>query len=426
MVRVVRLTALFQSRDSTYPIVPQHYSRGFLVNVADTTTRRSAYSGIRGRLMLVVALSVVVVGMLPGPVQAGWLTDTWPGSTATPGSEADQLLDLARRQVGKPYRFAAVGPDAFDCSGLVWFLFKSTGLADRMGGKRRGATAYLNWFKEFLPNQVSNNLADARPGDILIWGGGKHTGIYISGNWAVSALNSRYDVRIHRADPMGLPFTAVLMVSMSRGGGGGGGDPTPTPDPDATPSPTTDPGGAPMPPTSVNATPEDDLSVAVSWNGATGDAAPLKYRLYRNGVYYIGTKYETLVDHPWLPGHYNYSVQTVDANGVRSFRSEEVSVDAYFPGTATNPGDNTPPTAPTGLAAQSLGDKQVALSWQPSTDPSGVGYLVKRGTKIIARVFTTNYVDRPSTAGTYHYSVVAFDAYGNNVGSGQIDGVAAW
>lgn len=388
-----------------------------------SNTSRKTAKGLRRRLMLVLAMSVVVVGLLPGPVQAGWLTDTWPGSTAAPGSEADQVLELARKQVGKPYRFSAVGPDAFDCSGLIWFLFKSTGLADRMGGKRRGATAYLNWFKQY--GEWSPNLADARPGDILVWGGGQHAGIYISGNWAVSALNPRYDVRIHRADPMGVPFTAVLKVPMSRGNSGGD-EPTPTPDPDATPAPTTDPGGAPMPPTLVSAAAGDNLTVNLSWSGATGNATPLKYRVYRNGAYYVGTKFETLLDHPWLPGHYTYSVQTVDATGTRSFRSVEVGVDVYFDGTDLNVNDNTPPTAPTGLTAESLGDKQVALSWQPSTDPSGVGYLVKRGTKIIARVFTTSYVDRPSTTGTYSYSVVAFDAYGNNVGSGKVDGVATW
>jgi cell wall-associated NlpC family hydrolase len=398
------------------------------VNFDPTANRATARAGLRSRLVLVLTMSVMVVSMLPGPVQAGWLTDVWPGSTASPDSEAGQLLELARRQVGKPYKYAAIGPDAFDCSGLVWFLFKTTGLADRMGGKRRGAAGYLKWFKENLPNQVSHNLADARPGDILIWGGGRHAGIYISGNWAVSALNRRYDVRIHRADPMGLPFTAVLRVNMSRGdgggGGGGGGDPTPTPDPDATPAP--DPGGLPMPPTDVDAEPGDDLTVDVSWSGATGDATPLKYRVYRNGSYYIGIRYDTFVDHPWLPGHYTYAIQTVDANGVRSFRSEEVAVDVYFPGTPTNVNDTTPPTAPTGLTAESLGDKQVELSWQPSTDSSGVGYLVKRGSKIIARVFGTSYVDRPSKTGDYSYRVVAFDAYGNNVASANVVGVAAW
>jgi cell wall-associated NlpC family hydrolase len=396
------------------------------VNVAVITSRRTDYSGIRGRLMLVLAMSLVVLSMLPGPVQAGWLTDTWPGSTAAPGSEADRVLEIARHQVGKPYKFATAGPDTFDCSGLVWYVFKTAGLADRMGDKRRGATAYLNWFKENLPNQVSYNLADARPGDILIWGGGKHTGIYISGNWAVSALNGRYDIRIHRADPMGLPFTAVLRVNMSRTNGSP--DPTPTPDPNATPSPSTDPGGAPMPPTHFSAHAQPDFQVALSWSGATGDATPLKYRVYRNGVYYVGSPTESLLDHPWLPGHYTYSIQTVDATGARSFRSEEIGVNVYADGTPTDVVDTTAPTVPVGLTAQSLGDKQVGLSWTPSTDsgPTGVGYLVKRGTKIIARVWTPSYVDRPSSTGIYSYSVVAFDGYGNNVASTKVNGVSAW
>jgi len=382
--------------------------------------------------MVVLSLSVVLAGMLASPAQAGWLTNTWPGYNASPDSEAGRVLELARRQVGKPYKYAAVGPDAFDCSGLLWYLFKTTGLADRMGGKRRGATGYLNWFKTY--GEISTNLADARAGDILIWGGGKHAGIYVSGNWAVSALNYRYDVRIHRADPMGLPFTAVLLVRMSRNGDGGGDPPSPTPtpsgDPGGTPAPTptTSPDDAPMPPTTVHASAQSDLTVALDWNGATGDATPLKYRLYRNGAYYVGTKYESLVDHLWLPGHYTYQVQTVDANGVRSFRSLEVAVNAYVEGTPTNVNDTTPPTVPTGLAAESLGDKQVALTWEPSVDsgPTGVGYLVKRGSKIVARVWTPYYVDRPSTAGTYSYTVVAFDGYGNNVTSAKVDGEAAW
>ncbi|MEO8626281.1 MAG: NlpC/P60 family protein [Candidatus Limnocylindrales bacterium] len=413
------------------------------MNVAPIGTRRSGHSALRGRLMLVLAISVVLVGLLPGPVQAGWLTDTWPGSSAAPGSEAGRVLDITRRQVGKPYKYAAIGPDAFDCSGLIWYVFNTAGLADRMGAKRRGATGYLNWFRLNLPNQVSSNLADARPGDILVWGGGRHAGIYVSGNWAVSALNGRYDVRIHRADPMGLPFTAVLMVSMSRTNDDPGSTPdpdatpsptpdpdatpSPTPDPDATPSPTATPLDAPMPPTSFSAAAQPGLTVALTWADATG-TGPLKYRVYRNGAYYVGTKMTSLLDHPWLPGHYDYQIQTVDANGVRSFRSTVQSVTVLADGTPTDVTDTTPPTPPTGLAAVSLGDKQVALTWLPSTDsgPSTVGYLIKRGTKIVARVWTTSYVDRPATAGTYTYSVVAFDGYGNNATSEKVSGAADW
>jgi hypothetical protein len=188
-------------------------------------------------------MSLALVGLLPGPVNAGWLTTTWPAYDAEPNSEAARVLELARAQLGDRFVMGAIGPDAFDCSGLVWYVFKQNGLADRMGGKRRGATGYLNWFKNNLPKQVSYNLADARPGDILIWGGGKHSGLFISGKWAISALNPRYDIRIHRADRVGLTFTAVLMVSMSRTDDGS--IPTPTPSPTPSPTPTASPSASP-------------------------------------------------------------------------------------------------------------------------------------------------------------------------------------
>ena len=203
--------------------------------------RLPAHGGIRGRLLLVLSLSFVLVGLLPGHVQAGWLSSTWPGYDATPDSEAARVLEIARAQLGDRFVMGAIGPDAFDCSGLIWYAFREAGLRDRMGGKRRGATGYLNWFK--ANGRISTNLADARAGDILIWGGGKHSGIFIGGKWAMSALNPRYDIRIHRADRVGLPFTAVLMVPMSRTDPG---DPTPSPSPAPSATPSAEPTATPI------------------------------------------------------------------------------------------------------------------------------------------------------------------------------------
>jgi len=233
--------------------VPQHVQGGDAVDFAQAVLRQPARSGIRGRLMLVLSMSLLLVGLLPSPVQGGWLTSTWPAYDATPNSEAARVLEIAHHQIGKHFVMGAIGPDAFDCSGLVWYAFNTAGLADRMGGKRRGATGYLNWFKANLPNQVSSNLADARPGDILIWGGGHHSGLFISGTWSISALNRRYGIRIARADHIGLPFTAVLMVSMSRTDDGSTPMPTQSPTPSATPTetptatPTATPNPAPSP-----------------------------------------------------------------------------------------------------------------------------------------------------------------------------------
>jgi hypothetical protein len=198
--------------------------------------------------MLVLSMSLILGGMLPSPVQGGWLSSTWPAYNATANSDAARVLEIAHRQIGKRFVMGGVGPTVFDCSGLVWYAFKTAGLADRMGGKRRGATGYLNWFKNNLPKQVSTHLADARPGDILIWGGGHHSGLYISGMWSISALNERYGIRVARVDKIGLPFTAVLMVSMSRTDDGSISTPPPTATPSPTPvaSPTPDPTATPV------------------------------------------------------------------------------------------------------------------------------------------------------------------------------------
>jgi uncharacterized protein YraI len=53
-------------------------------------------------------------------------------STATPTSsktKGRQALAFARRQLGKPYRFGAAGPKAYDCSGLVMASWRSVGVS---------------------------------------------------------------------------------------------------------------------------------------------------------------------------------------------------------------------------------------------------------------------------------------------------------
>ena len=444
--------------------------------VALISTRPSAGAGVRRRLLLVLSLCAVLVGLVPNTVHAAWLSNTWPGYSAAPDSEAARVLEIARAQLGKQYRYAGIGPDYFDCSGLVWYAFREAGLRDRIGNKRLGASGYLNWFKTY--GQISTNLADARPGDILIWGGGRHAGIYISGNWAISALNRRYDIRVHRADPMGLPFTAVLLVNMSRDGSGPPPDSTPVPDPTptdepastATPTPAVAPtptpavaptptpavaptptpavaptptpavaptptpaaapvsapdsAGAPLPPSEVQAAVQPGLQVALSWNAGTAGATPLKYRIYRNG-YFIGrTSSLSMVNSLWLPGRYNYQVQTVDANGTRSAKSAGTLVTAYVDGTPTDVIDSTAPTIPVGLATESLGERRVAITWQASTDsgPTAVGYVVMRGQTPLASVSVPYYVDQPAKTGTFSYRIMAFDGYGNWARSSWVDG----
>jgi cell wall-associated NlpC family hydrolase len=75
---------------------------------------------------------------------------------ADDGRRADRAVAFALGQRGKPYRWGAEGPAAFDCSGLTWAAWRAAGITIP-----RTAAGQL----AALP-QVRGRL---RPGDLLIY-----------------------------------------------------------------------------------------------------------------------------------------------------------------------------------------------------------------------------------------------------------------
>jgi hypothetical protein len=71
--------------------------------------------------------------------------------------QINTILQTAAHQVGKPYKWGAVGPDEFDCSGLVQYAFAAAGI-------RMPRVSQQQWFAG-----PHINYADARPGDLLFW-----------------------------------------------------------------------------------------------------------------------------------------------------------------------------------------------------------------------------------------------------------------
>jgi NlpC/P60 family/Bacterial SH3 domain len=128
-----------------------------------------------------------------------------PTEAATPASV---VIANAKAKLGAPWVHYAIGPNSFDCSGLVYYAFNKAGYASRIGG-RRSAAGYYTYFR----NKGLASRTNPKPGDLVVWGGGSHIGIYIGSGMAISTLTS--GVRIHAVNAVTAPFTTYLHTGMS-------------------------------------------------------------------------------------------------------------------------------------------------------------------------------------------------------------------
>jgi len=157
------------------------------------------------KVLLLAAMVMTFVIAVPSPVSAA----------AAPQTQADQILAIAQSRLGDKYSFASTGPTTFDCSGFVYYVYKQAGLLDKIGGKRRTVAGLHQWFAK--NGKVSRSLTDAQPGDVLIWGNNKHTGIYVGDGYAISALINPWGVTRHPVLTwIHMAFTAVLHVDITR------------------------------------------------------------------------------------------------------------------------------------------------------------------------------------------------------------------
>lgn len=103
---------------------------------------------------------------------------------------ARQVVDLALSYVGYPYTMAGASPSTgFDCSGLVYYVYKQFGYNLHRAGDGQALDG------------TAVNEADLRPGDILIFAANgtnsiKHVGIYIGNGKMVHAQNPTMGVNI--------------------------------------------------------------------------------------------------------------------------------------------------------------------------------------------------------------------------------------
>ncbi len=108
---------------------------------------------------------------------------------------ANVAVGIAYKQIGKPYALGGKGPNAFDCSGLVWYCYKhagynvpSTTKTLKKAGKK--VTGKLKFSK-------------LKKGDLLffkigkIFGGPNHVGIYVGNKSMIHASPTKGVVKVY-------------------------------------------------------------------------------------------------------------------------------------------------------------------------------------------------------------------------------------
>ena len=106
------------------------------------------------------------------PGAAGSTTATYSGPTST---QAQKAVAFAYSKLGCPYVFGGTGPCSagYDCSGLTMSAWAAAGVSIPR-------TSYSQWAG--LPH-----VSSLQPGDIMVFNGAGHVGIYVGNNQLIDA-----------------------------------------------------------------------------------------------------------------------------------------------------------------------------------------------------------------------------------------------
>ena len=105
------------------------------------------------------------------------------GSSTTTAVTGDQIVALAKQNLGVPYKWGGTSPSGFDCSGFVYYVLNTLGIK----ASRTLTTMYAQG------TEVSKS--ELKPGDIVFFkntykSGLSHVGIYVGGGQFIHAPSS--------------------------------------------------------------------------------------------------------------------------------------------------------------------------------------------------------------------------------------------
>jgi cell wall-associated NlpC family hydrolase len=131
---------------------------------------------------LVLAPTVAVTAA-PGTAHAG-TTHVTPARL--------KALAYAKKQLGDRYAFGAVGPNAFDCSGLTMKAYSTA-------GKGIGGHSATGQYRTARAKGQLRSITNVRPGDLLFYGSTGdvyHVAMYAGGGKMIEAAHEGAPVRL--------------------------------------------------------------------------------------------------------------------------------------------------------------------------------------------------------------------------------------
>lgn len=130
-----------------------------------------------------------IIGWCSGDYISNIREGSLPSYGNTDDEKINNVLKVAREQLGKPYVYGATGPNSFDCSGLTSYVFKNGAGITLPRTSKDQSTAGRYVLKSEL-----------QPGDLIFFNtsgrGISHVGIYIGNDEMIHAPSSGKNVEV--------------------------------------------------------------------------------------------------------------------------------------------------------------------------------------------------------------------------------------
>jgi peptidoglycan DL-endopeptidase LytE len=109
-----------------------------------------------------------------------------PTQTGNDSNQSSNVVDVAKKYIGSPYKWGGTSPSGFDCSGFIYYVFNQAGT----NIARTNTSGYYS---------KSTAISSAKPGDLVFFkntykAGISHMGIYLGNGEFIHASDSGVEV----------------------------------------------------------------------------------------------------------------------------------------------------------------------------------------------------------------------------------------